>query len=59
MNRRTNLNYASTVDKESIVYEYFRFIKQKDVNALLNLFVYDAVISSTLVFRTYLDMGIM
>src|SRR5215469_4427381 len=44
MNRHKNLNYASTVDKESIVYEYFRLIKKKDIYALLNLFADDAVV---------------
>jgi ketosteroid isomerase-like protein len=44
MNRHKNLNHVSTVDKERIVYEYFRLIKKKDISALLNLFADDAVV---------------
>ena len=44
MNRHKNLNYVSKVDKERIVYEYFRLITKKDVNALSNLFADDAIV---------------
>ena len=39
-----NSGYPPRVGKERIIDEYFRLIKKKDVNALLNLFADDATV---------------
>jgi hypothetical protein len=36
--------YSSMLENKSIVYEYFRLIKQRDINGLLSLFADDAVL---------------
>jgi hypothetical protein len=41
-----NLDHPSRVDKERIVYEYFRLIKKKDVNALLEIDEYISTLVS-------------
>jgi hypothetical protein len=43
MNRNRYPNHPSRVGK-SIVYEYFRLIKNRDVDGVLNLFANDAII---------------
>jgi hypothetical protein len=45
MNNTTrNNSHPSRADNESIVYEYFRLIKNKRINAVLDLFADDAII---------------
>ena len=39
-----NLGHRFVTVNESIVYEYFRRIKNKDINGVLNLFYEDAII---------------
>lgn len=41
----TTNNTASILDNKSIVYEYFRLIKNKDINGLLSLFTDDAIVN--------------
>lgn len=36
--------YSSMLENKSIVYQYFRLIKQRDINGLLSLFADDAVL---------------
>ena len=43
-NMKHNSNYTSLLVNKSIVYEYFRLIKDKNINRLLNLFADDAII---------------
>jgi ketosteroid isomerase-like protein len=44
MNRNNYPKHPSRVGNESIVYEYFRLIKNKDIDGVLNLFANDAII---------------
>jgi len=44
MNRHKHPKHPSRAGNESIVYEYFRLIKSKDINGVLNLFTDDAII---------------
>ncbi|HYA83264.1 MAG TPA: hypothetical protein VEH06_07425 [Candidatus Bathyarchaeia archaeon] len=44
MNRNNYPKHPSRVGKERIVYEYFRRIKNKDIDGVLNLFANDAII---------------
>lgn len=44
MNMNNHPKHSSTVDNESLVYEYFRLIKNKDIDGVLNLFANDAII---------------
>jgi ketosteroid isomerase-like protein len=44
MNRNNYPKHPSRFGNESIVYEYFRLIKNKDVDGVLNLFANDAII---------------
>ncbi|HXX97360.1 MAG TPA: hypothetical protein VEL11_09625 [Candidatus Bathyarchaeia archaeon] len=44
MNRNNYPKHHSRVGNESIVYEYFRLIKTKDIDGVLNLFANDAII---------------
>ena len=44
MNRNNYPKHPSRVGNESIVYEYFRLIKNKDINGVLDLFADDAII---------------
>jgi hypothetical protein len=43
-NMKHNSNHTSLLVNKSIVYEYFRLIKDKNINRLLNLFADDAII---------------
>ncbi len=44
MNRHKYPKHHSRAGNESIVYEYFRLIKSRDINGVLNLFADDAII---------------
>jgi hypothetical protein len=43
-NMKDNSIYTSLLVNKSIVYEYFKLIKDKNINRLLNLFADDAII---------------
>jgi hypothetical protein len=43
-NMKDNSIYTSLLVNKSIVYEYFKLIKDKNINRLLNLFAEDAII---------------
>lgn len=43
-NMKHNSNHTSLLVNKSIVYEYFKLIKDKNINRLLNLFADDAII---------------
>ncbi len=44
MNRNNFRKHPSRVGNESIVYQYFKLIKNKDINGVLHLFADDAII---------------
>jgi ketosteroid isomerase-like protein len=44
MNRNNYPKHSSRIGNKRIVYEYFRLIKNKDIDGVLNLFANDAII---------------